>query len=107
MSSDPSSGSSELPDDRGHRAERPSPSTPGPADPVEPEAAREAHRSADRKAQNDAWAASGLLMSGVIVWGGIGYLVSAWLDNQVFVMIGLLLGTATALYGIWFRYGRS
>ena len=45
-------------------------------------------------------------MAGVIVWGGAGYLVSEWLDNQLFVMIGLLLGTSTALYGIWFRYGR-
>jgi ATP synthase protein I len=55
---------------------------------------------------DDAWAASGLLIAGVAVWGGAGYLVSEWLDNQVFVMIGLLLGTATALYGIWFRYGK-
>ncbi|MCW2498733.1 MAG: hypothetical protein JWN87_409 [Frankiales bacterium] len=100
MSSDPSSGSPEQPDERGHRAEG---SASHPADPAE----REAARSADRKAQNDAWAASGLLISGVIVWGGIGYLLSAWLNNQVFVMVGLLLGTATALYGIWFRYGRS
>lgn len=67
---------------------------------------RERERAEDRKAHNDAWAASGLLMSGVIVWGGAGYLVSQWLDNQLFVMLGLLLGTVTALYGIWFRYGR-
>ncbi|MCW2674583.1 MAG: hypothetical protein JWP14_3172 [Frankiales bacterium] len=53
------------------------------------------------------WAATGLLISGVVVWGGAGYLVSEWLHNQLFVMVGLLLGTATALYGIWFRYGRS
>lgn len=93
MSSDPPNGSSQPPDDRGRRADATPDFTPD--------------RSADRKAQNDAWAASGLLMSGVIVWGGAGYLVSEWLDNQLFVMIGLLLGTGTALYGIWFRYGRS
>ena len=89
MSSDPPDGSSQPAGDPGHRADY----TPD--------------RNADRKAQNDAWAASGLLMSGVIVWGGAGYLVSEWLDNQLFVMVGLLLGTGTALYGIWFRYGRS
>ena len=77
-----------------------------PSDPDDP-TGEEAARRADRKAQNDAWAATGLLLSGVIVWGGIGYLVSEWLDNQLFVMLGLLLGTGTALYGIWFRYGRS
>lgn len=64
-------------------------------------------RNADRKANNDAWAASGLLMSGVIVWGGAGYLVSEWLGNQLFTMVGLLTGTGTALYGIWSRYGRG
>ena len=64
-------------------------------------------RNADRKAHHDAWGASGLLMSGVIVWGGAGYLVSEWLDNQLFTMVGLLTGTGTALYGIWFRYGRA
>ncbi|MCW2598583.1 MAG: hypothetical protein JWM02_412 [Frankiales bacterium] len=93
MSSDPSSGSPEPSDERGHRAE--------PARDFTPD------RNADRKAHNDAWAASGLLISGVVVWGGAGYLVSEWLHNQLFVMVGLLLGTCTALYGIWFRYGRS
>ncbi len=78
-------------------------SPPDPADPTGEEAARRA----DRKSADDAWAATGLLISGVAVWGGAGYLVSEWLHNQVFVMLGLLLGTGTALYGIWFRYGRS
>lgn len=77
-----------------------------PPYPVDP-AAKEADLAAARKGANDAWAATGLLISGVVVWGGAGYLLSRWLDNQVFVMIGLLVGTATALYGIWFRYGRS
>lgn len=97
MSSDPPEGSSQPSDDRGHRAD------PGPVGGPD----YTPDRTADAKAQNDAWAASGLLMSGVIVWGGAGYLVSEWLDNQLFVMVGLLLGTGTALYGIWFRYGRS
>ena len=61
---------------------------------------------AARKESNDAWAATSLLLSGVVVWGGAGYLVSLWLGSPLFTMAGLLLGTATALYGIWFRYGR-
>jgi ATP synthase protein I len=77
-----------------------------PSDPVDP-AGDEAERRAARKGADDAWAATGLLISGVAVWGGAGYLLSRWLDNQLFVMVGLLVGTATALYGIWFRYGRS
>ena len=64
-------------------------------------------KRAARKESNDAWAATSLLISGVVVWGGVGYLVSRWLGSPLFTMAGLLLGTATALYGIWFRYGRS
>ena len=41
------------------------------------------------------------------MWGGVGYLVSLWLGSPLFTMAGLLVGTVTALYGIWFRYGRS
>ncbi|MGB8652827.1 MAG: hypothetical protein WCD35_19435 [Mycobacteriales bacterium] len=81
MSTDPSGGSPESPDEHG--------------------------RHQDRQAQNDAWGAFGLMLSGVIVWGGVGYLVSQWLHNQLFTMLGLLLGMGTALYAVWFRYGRS
>lgn len=78
-------------------------SPPDPADPT----GEEAVRRANRQGADDAWAATGLLISGVVVWGGAGYLVAQWLDAPVFSMVGLLVGTATALYGIWFRYGRS
>ena len=78
----------------------------GPRDPLDPDEV-EAVKRANREGADDAWAATGLLISGVVVWGGAGYLVSEWLGSQLFVMAGLLIGTATALYGIWFRYGRS
>ena len=78
-------------------------STPDPVD----KAGDEASRSAARRESDDAWAATSLLISGVAVWGTAGYFVSRWLDSPLFIMAGLLLGTATALYGIWFRYGRS
>lgn len=95
----PTGGSSSRSDDA-----EPDPSSPG-AGSGRPAAGD--GRGVGRGAQDDAWAATGLLISGVAVWGGAGYLVSQWLHNQLFVMIGLLLGTTTALYGIWFRYGRS
>ncbi len=82
-------------------------SPPDPVDPTANEAAQQAGRNIARKHEDDAWAATGLLMSGVVVWGGAGYLVSQWLGSPLFTMAGLLLGTGTALYGIWFRYGRS
>lgn len=60
-----------------------------------------------RKGEADAYGALGLVVSGVLVWGGAGFLVSEWLDNAVFVMLGLLLGMGAGLYLVWFRYGRQ
>jgi ATP synthase protein I len=77
-----------------------------PSNPADAADRGESKRAA-RRAEDDMWAASGLLMAGVFVWGGAGYLVAQWLDEPLFTMVGLLVGTATALYGIWFRYGRS
>ena len=72
-----------------------------------PDPDRESEKRAARKESDDAWAATSLLISGVAVWGGAGYLLGRWLDTPLLTMVGLLVGTATALYGIWFRYGRS
>ena len=80
--------------------------TTSPSEPVDP-TGEEADSRAARKDSNDAWAATSLLLSGVVVWGGAGYLMARWLDAPLLTMVGLLVGTATALYGIWFRYGRS
>ncbi|MCW2713980.1 MAG: hypothetical protein JWN88_1027 [Frankiales bacterium] len=60
-----------------------------------------------RKGEADAYGALGLVISGVLVWGGVGFLVSERLDNPVFVMLGLLLGMGAGLYLVWFRYGRQ
>lgn len=60
-----------------------------------------------RKGEADAYGALGLIISGVLVWGGVGYLLTEWLDNRLFVLVGLLLGMAGGLYLVWFRYGRQ
>lgn len=60
-----------------------------------------------RKGESDAWGAFGLMVSGVAVWGAVGWLVSEWLGNRIFLMLGLLLGMGAALYLVWFKYGRS
>jgi ATP synthase protein I len=60
-----------------------------------------------RKGEADAYGALGLVISGVLVWGGVGYLLTEWLDNRLFVLVGLLLGMGAGLYLVWFRYGRT
>ena len=41
------------------------------------------------------WGITGTLLSGLIVWGGAGWLLDRWLDTRVFVVIGMLLGLAS------------
>lgn len=64
-------------------------------------------RRAARQESNDAWAAFGLMVSGVVVWGGAGYLLARWTGYRIFTMVGVLVGMGAALYGVWLRYGRS
>jgi hypothetical protein len=72
-----------------------------------PEAPDSSGRGAGRQGETDAWGAFGLMISGVAVWGGVGYGLSVWLGNQIFVMLGLLLGMGASLYLVWFKYGRA
>lgn len=60
-----------------------------------------------RREQSDAWNAFALVASGVTVWGGVGWLVSEWLDNRFYLMIGIIVGAAAALYLVWVRYGKA
>lgn len=64
-------------------------------------------RGQGRRAESDAWAAFGLMISGVAVWGGAGYGLSVWLHHRVFLLLGLLVGMGAALYLVWFKYGRA
>jgi F0F1-type ATP synthase assembly protein I len=52
-----------------------------------------------------AWSIVTYLVSGVIAWGGLGWLLDRWLDTQVFVPIGALVGFAGAFYLIIRRHG--
>ena len=70
----------------------------------EPEAPDPGHLR--RQGESDAWGAFGLVVAGVLVWGGIGALVGSRLDSTIPTMIGLLVGMAGGLYLVWFRYGR-
>lgn len=52
-----------------------------------------------------AWNVPGYLLAGLLVYGGIGWLLDRWLGTSWLVLVGILAGTATALYTIWIRYG--
>ncbi|MCV2488763.1 hypothetical protein OF117_05260 [Geodermatophilus sp. YIM 151500] len=53
------------------------------------------------------WAVTGTLISGMAVWGGGGWLLDSWLDTRVFAPVGIILGTAAAIYLVVVRYGSA
>jgi ATP synthase protein I len=60
-----------------------------------------------RRGEADAWNAFSLVLSGMLVWGGAGWLVSRWLGSQAWIGLGLMVGTGAGVGLVWLRYGRS
>ena len=57
---------------------------------------------------NQAWSVIGTLLAGIVVWGGVGWLLDRWLGfDGLFLPIGMLLGVGVAIYVIYLRYGRD
>jgi ATP synthase protein I len=56
---------------------------------------------------NAAWSIVGTLLSGLLVWGGIGWLLGRWLHVEALFPIGVLVGMGAALYLVFVKYGRS
>ena len=55
------------------------------------------------------WSILGYLLSGLLVWGGIGWALDHWLNpkHHYFMLVGFLLGMGSSLYLIWLRFGRE
>jgi F0F1-type ATP synthase assembly protein I len=45
------------------------------------------------------------MLSGIIVWGGVGWLLDRWLETRVFILVGTILGLTVAIYLIVVKYG--
>jgi len=55
----------------------------------------------------DAYAVISYLLAGVILYGGIGWLLDWWLGTRGFVAAGIVLGAAAGVWLVWLRYSRS
>ena len=53
------------------------------------------------------WSVVSYLISGPVFFGGLGWVLDRWLGTAFLVVVGLLVGMATSLYLVWFRYGTS
>lgn len=56
--------------------------------------------------EGEAWSVLAHLLTGIGVYGGIGYLLDRWWSTGFLTPVGLLLGAAAGLYLVWVRYGR-
>ena len=51
------------------------------------------------------WGITGTMLSGMLVWGGAGWLLDRWLETRVFTLVGVLLGLGVAIYLVVVKYG--
>ena len=87
-------------------ASPPSPEpSPDAASEPSPEEQAEELREFNMREQDSAWKAVAYLMTGPLIYGGIGYLLDRWLGTTWIVGVGIVGGMALSLYLIWFRYG--
>lgn len=55
----------------------------------------------------DAYAVISYLLGGVILYGGLGWLLDQWLGTRGFVAGGIVLGAAGGIVLVWLRYSKS
>ncbi len=52
-----------------------------------------------KSTSDDPWAIFGRLVSGILIYGGLGWLIGSWLNKvEMFVAAGAILGISLALY---------
>jgi hypothetical protein len=56
---------------------------------------------------NGGWAALSTLLTGIVVWGGVGALLDWWLGipNRIGLLVGMIVGLVASLYLIIKRFG--
>lgn len=54
----------------------------------------------------DAWTVIAYLLSGLMLWGGAGWLLDEWLGTTFFVLIGMLVGGVASMYLVYLRFGK-
>jgi F0F1-type ATP synthase assembly protein I len=54
---------------------------------------------------NDGWVAVGYLLSGILVWGGVGWLIDRWLDTGgIATAVGSIVGVTAGIYLVLRRF---
>ena len=61
----------------------------------------------DDRPQGDPWHAFGYIVSGVAVYGLVGWMLDQWLGTVFLVAVGILAGAALGLYMTFARFNKQ
>jgi ATP synthase protein I len=67
------------------------------------------HQSPGPSGENAGWVAVGTLLSGIAVWGFIGWLLDEWLGipKHLGLLVGMIVGITASLYLVMKRFGSA
>jgi F0F1-type ATP synthase assembly protein I len=51
------------------------------------------------------WGITGTMLSGIVVWGGVGLLLDRWWETNFLALVGTILGLTVAIYLVVVKYG--
>ena len=57
--------------------------------------------------EGEAWTILSYLLSGLLVWTGIGALLDHLLGTHFLLPVGMFVGAFSAVYLVWIKYGRA
>lgn len=71
-----------------------------------PGQARPAPSGPDRHGEADGWSALSHLLSGVLLWGVLGWLAARWTGVPALTGAGIVVGAALGICLVYLRYGK-
>ena len=61
----------------------------------------------DERPKGDPWHAFGYIVSGVAIYGFLGWLLDQWLETDFIVAIGIIVGAGLGIYLTFSRFNRA
>lgn len=66
------------------------------------------HPALQPAGEHVAHSAIGSLVGGVVVWGGVGFLLDQWLETgRILTAVGVVVGFLTGFFIVYVRFGRD
>lgn len=63
--------------------------------------------ASEGRPQGDPWHAFGYIVSGVGVYGVLGWLADRWLGTTFLVAVGILVGAGLGIFMTWSRFNKT